>query len=221
VGGKNAVDLPEGKNLAGAIHQPEAVFADTSVLSTLPAREWYSGMAEVVKTALTLDPVLLALLEREGIAPGGPDAARVVAACCRRKAEVVAADEREQGWRRVLNFGHTLAHALEAAGGYGGLTHGEAVVEGMKAALALSRSAARLPASDLERARRLIALFPPREWGGGGERLLPFLRRDKKAAAGKVTAVLLEAIGRPAFVPLDDPGALLRARAEWEGIAGD
>ncbi len=232
VGGKNAVNLPEGKNLVGTIHQPEAVFADTRALDTLPAAEWYAGMAEVVKTALTLDLSLLGHLEERGIAPrpfswpgsAGPDPSLLVDRCCRGKAEVVAADEREGGWRRVLNFGHTLAHALEASAGYGSLRHGEALVEGMKAALVLSREMCGLSSADFSRAARLVGMFPsslPDRPRGRREELIPYLRRDKKSAKGTVTAVLLSAPGRPEFVPLADPGILVSAWERWGEMAGD
>jgi 3-dehydroquinate synthase len=224
VGGKNAVNLPEGKNLAGTIHQPEAVFADTRALSTLPAAEWYSGMAEVVKAALTLDPALLAQLEGRGIAPPagpGSDPSPMIESCCRSKAEVVSADERERGWRRVLNFGHTMAHALEAFYGYGRLRHGEAVVEGMKAALVLSRDVAGLDAVEFARAARLLRGFPPPALSPEDGDLLPYLQRDKKSEKGILTVVLLSALGRVEFVPLDDPGSLVSAWRRWGDLAGD
>ncbi len=219
VGGKTAVDIPEGKNLVGAFHQPEAVFADTSCLATLPPRQWWSGMGEVVKTALALDLALLDHLEQRGCAPGGPDAAHLVERCCRAKAAVVAEDEREGGRRRVLNFGHTLAHALEAAGGYRDLLHGEAVAAGMGAALVLSRERCGLPEGDFARARALVRALPLPPLPSPGPDLIPFLARDKKVGEGGVTAVLLERLGRPRMVPLADLSLWGTAWDRWRTLA--
>jgi 3-dehydroquinate synthase len=144
VGGKTAVDLPAGKNLVGAFHQPSAVVADLGFLDTLPAREVRAGLAEVVKCGFIADAPLLTLLET---APAHKDdgklpietAAELVARAVRVKAEVVAEDETEGGRRAILNFGHTVGHALESASGYG-LLHGEAVGLGMLAALSLGEA---------------------------------------------------------------------------------
>ncbi len=139
-GGKTGINLPEGKNQVGTFHQPQAVYADTDVLRTLELRDWYSGMAEIVKISLTLDQELFAYLEKvNDLGPeGGVDTQFIVEAACRRKAEVISIDEKEAGPRLVLNFGHTLAHALESSMGLGEIRHGEAVAIGMKAALSLS-----------------------------------------------------------------------------------
>lgn len=139
VGGKTAVDLPAGKNLVGAFHQPKAVVADLGFLQTLPAREVAAGLAEVVKAGLIADAGLLELLEREaraGVPLSSSVLAEVIAAAVSVKAAVVTEDEREGGRRAILNFGHTLGHALESESDYG-LLHGEAVGLGMVAALAL------------------------------------------------------------------------------------
>jgi 3-dehydroquinate synthase len=148
VGGKTAVDLPAGKNLVGAFHQPTTVVADLGFLGTLPAREVRAGLAEVVKCGFIADPALLTLLET--LSPDDPilaasaalppaTAAELVARAVRVKAEVVAEDETESGRRAILNFGHTVGHALEAASGYD-LLHGEAVALGMIAALSLGEA---------------------------------------------------------------------------------
>ncbi|HEY2728687.1 MAG TPA: 3-dehydroquinate synthase [Polyangia bacterium] len=146
VGGKTAVDLPAGKNLVGAFHQPSAVIADLGFLGTLPARERRAGLAEVVKCGFIADPELLRILEQLPVQPDGDDAAlppavaaELVARAVRVKAEVVAEDETESGRRAILNFGHTVGHALEAASGYG-LLHGEAVGLGVLAALSLGEA---------------------------------------------------------------------------------
>ena len=137
VGGKTGVDLGAGKNLVGAFHQPRAVVADVGFLETLPARERIAGLAEVVKCGFIADAGLLDLLERAAARTVAVDAHReVIARAVRVKADVVASDETESGRRAILNFGHTVGHALEAASGYG-LLHGEAVALGMVAALDL------------------------------------------------------------------------------------
>jgi 3-dehydroquinate synthase len=139
VGGKTGVDLPAGKNLVGAFHQPRAVVADLGFLSTLPRREQAAGLAEVVKAGLIADADLLTRLEADAAADRlyAPDALlSAIAAAVRVKVDVVALDEREAGRRAILNFGHTMGHAIEAESGYG-LLHGEAVALGMIAALAL------------------------------------------------------------------------------------
>jgi 3-dehydroquinate synthase len=158
VGGKTGVDLPAGKNLVGAFHQPRAVIADLGFLDTLPPRERIAGLAEVVKCGFIADPALLAAMEAWGGA-GAPAAAAayrpLVAGAVRVKAAVVAEDEHEGGRRAILNFGHTVGHALEAASGYA-LLHGEAVSLGMIAALSLGRARGITPEPLQARARRLL-----------------------------------------------------------------
>lgn len=190
VGGKTAIDHPLGKNLVGAFHQPRLVVADLDTLRTLEASERWAGLAEVVKAALIADPPLLAKLEAalESLAEGPPEALRpVVARAVAIKAEVVAEDERDRGRRQILNFGHTLGHALEAASGYE-LLHGEAVALGMRAALWLSARLGRLPAHQAERALALLARFPlPRRPLPPADRVLRAARRDKKGPGNFVT----------------------------------
>lgn len=214
VGGKTGINIPEGKNLVGTFFQPAMVCIDTETLQTLEARDWYSGMAEVVKIALTGDPELFSYLEGfSDIGPaGGIDPSGIINAACMNKARVVEEDERESGQRKVLNFGHTLAHALEASAGYGELRHGEAVALGMKASLELSRRQAGLPEDQYARAMSVVGRIPtPRI--DSVDSLSKFISRDKKASGGSVAAVLLEGIGVPRFVPLKDPDALLDAFA--------
>ncbi|HEX3125111.1 MAG TPA: 3-dehydroquinate synthase, partial [Rhodanobacteraceae bacterium] len=141
VGGKTAVDLPQGKNLVGAFHQPCAVVVDTGTLATLPERELRAGLGEVVKYGALGDTAFFAWLEQHADALLARDAqalAQAIAACCRQKAGIVARDETEQGERALLNFGHTFGHALETATGYGALLHGEAIAIGMLQAARLS-----------------------------------------------------------------------------------
>jgi 3-dehydroquinate synthase len=209
VGGKTAVNLRAGKNLAGTFHPPLAVLADAEVLATLPAGELRSGLGEVLKTALVGDGGILAALE-ESVAPvlaGDPDAlAELVVACVRVKAAIVGRDERETGERRALNLGHTFAHAIEHAAGYGRVPHGEAVAVGLALALAASRELGLL--RDPELPARLAALAErlglPRDLAELRHRralplpataLLAALRRDKKADAGEPAFVLPRAVG--------------------------
>ncbi len=202
IGGKTGANLPEGKNLVGTIHQPVAVLADVSTLSTLPEPELSSGLAEAVKCGIIGDADLFELLERESATLLARDPRRledVVHRCAVLKAEVVSADEREDGRRAILNFGHTIGHAIEASSGYGTYRHGEAVAIGMVAALKLASRRTGLEVREVARVKRLLASI------GLPERLrsplaLDALRRamaqDKKRLAGQVRFVLPEAIGR-------------------------
>jgi len=156
VGGKTGVDLGAGKNLVGAFHQPRAVVADVGFLETLPVRERVAGLAEVVKCGFIADPGLLDLLERAGSALSPALELEVIARAVRVKADVVSSDETESGRRAILNFGHTVGHALESASGYG-LLHGEAVALGMVAALDLGAILGIGAAALADRARALLA----------------------------------------------------------------
>jgi shikimate kinase / 3-dehydroquinate synthase len=186
-GGKTGVDLPEGKNYAGAFHQPSAVICDPATLETLPEGERAAGYAEVVKTALIAGGSLWARVRQ-----GDPPDDDVVLGCLRTKLAVVAADERDRGRRQVLNLGHTVGHAIEAATGYGRYRHGEAVGIGLLAALRLSgRDALRDEVAGL-----LGAAGLPIEFAGAGvDEVLEALARDKKRAGGRVPFVLVEAPG--------------------------
>lgn len=186
-GGKTGVDLPEGKNYAGAFHQPSAVIVDPSVLATLPERERAAGYAEVVKTALIAGGPLWARV-RQG---GEPDAATILA-CLRTKLDVVAEDERDAGARQVLNLGHTVGHAIESATGYARYRHGEAVAVGLLCALRLSgREALRAEVAELLVAHGLPTTFE----GAAPDAVVELVARDKKRRGGSVPFVLLEAPG--------------------------
>jgi 3-dehydroquinate synthase len=204
VGGKTAINHPAGKNLIGAFHQPLAVIADTDTLASLPARELAAGLAEVIKYGMIrdrgffdwLEGNLPRLLARE------PEAlAYAIERSCANKAEVVALDEREDGVRALLNFGHTFGHAIEAGVGYGSWLHGEAVAAGMALATRLSRQ---LGLVDEETTHRVCALLdaaglpvnPPEL---GLERYLDLMGHDKKVRDGRLRFVLLRRIGE-AFV---------------------
>ncbi|MBR1836918.1 MAG: 3-dehydroquinate synthase, partial [Kiritimatiellae bacterium] len=157
IGGKTAVDLPFGKNLVGAFHQPVAVLADPDVLATLPEREFVQGMAETVKYGCIFDADFFAWLESlPDAGPGPDDVERIVVHCAKAKAEVVTRDERESGLRTLLNFGHTVGHAAEKALGYGAAAHGEAVAAGMVAAARFGES---LGVTEPGTEKRLAALL--------------------------------------------------------------
>jgi shikimate kinase/3-dehydroquinate synthase len=205
-GGKTGVDLPEGKNYAGVYHQPSAVLCDPAVLATLPGAELAAGYAEVVKTALIAGGPLWARVRR------GEDVdAGVILGCLRTKLAVVAADERDEGRRQVLNLGHTVAHAIESATGYGRYRHGEAVGIGLLAALRLSgREALRSEVAALLQARGL----PPGFEGATVDQVLELIERDKKREGGRVPFVLVEAPGQVSPGHVVDPGALRRAVEE-------
>jgi len=204
IGGKTGVNLATGKNLIGSFHQPLAVFADVDVLKTLPPRELRAGLFESVKAGIIRDSSLFRFLEinRDRILAGDSSAVqRVVASSVAMKAEVVSIDERESGLRMILNFGHTLGHAIEAVTGYKKLLHGEAIAWGMLAALNLSRSRQLLPEKDAQRIDKLIRAFGqlPRFRAIVPE-LLEAAGRDKKNKAGTRRFVLTPGIGKAVVV---------------------
>ena len=201
VGGKTGVDLPAGKNLVGAFHQPRAVIIDLGFLETLPRRETAAGMAEVVKAGLIADAALLARIEADveadGERPYGREAlAEAVAAAVRVKVEVVTSDEREAGQRAILNFGHTIGHALEAESSYG-LLHGEAVSLGMIAALAFGTARGVTdPALRARAARVLSGLGLPVDIEGRvTPAVLARVEVDKKRRSDKVGFVFVPRAG--------------------------
>ena len=203
IGGKTAINHAAAKNIVGAFYQPRAVIADVATLATLPQRELVEGFGEVVKHAFIRDPDLLALLEDsiEGLLALEPELMTdVVKRNIEIKAEIVSEDERETGSRELLNFGHTLGHAFEAAGGYEALLHGEAVSAGMMAAAELGRRVGITPDAVVERLGKLIdragmALGPPS--GLDIERVRRALALDKKIISGGQRWVLLQDVGRP------------------------
>jgi 3-dehydroquinate synthase len=208
VGGKVGVNLPQGKNLVGAFYQPRLVLADVAALATLPPREFRSGLAEVVKYAVIADPGLFDLLEEEAprLSPAaGHLLASIVARCCRIKAQVVALDQREQGWRAILNFGHTFGHALEAAAGYGGLAHGEAVAIGMVAAARLAWRRGLCGRAHVDRVLRLLErLGLPTRCPLPAGRVLPYITSDKKARGGVPRFVLTRGMADVTLAPVHE-----------------
>ena len=204
VGGKTAINHALGKNMVGAFHQPLAVIADTGTLATLPAREFAAGLAEIVKYGAACDLDFLAWLEGNMQRLHARDAAALshaIRRSCEIKARVVMEDERESGVRAILNFGHTFAHAIESAAGYGAWLHGEAVGVGMVLAARLSARLGRIPEADAERLARLVreARLPTRPPPIALERWLEFMGRDKKNEGGRLTFILLDALGRAAI----------------------
>jgi 3-dehydroquinate synthase len=212
VGGKTGVNLPEGKNLVGAFHQPRLVMADVLTLRTVPDREFRSGLAEVVKHAMIADRELFRTLEKDTdriLARDAEILQRIVTWNCAIKAKVVETDEREGGLRAILNFGHTVGHALESALGYGTITHGEAVAHGMLVAASLSVRRGLCSVDDEARLRALLSRF------GLLGSLLPSLESletymfsDKKARDGVLQFVLTPGIGSATLAPIFDRNEL-------------
>jgi 3-dehydroquinate synthase len=219
VGGKTGVNHARGKNLIGAFHQPRAVIADLDTLKTLPRREVLAGVAEVIKYGLLGDAAFFASLERRLDALLALEAAivaDVVETCCRMKARIVAADEREAGPRALLNLGHTFAHAIETHTGYGEWLHGEAVAVGLCMAADLSHRLGSIPAADAERCERLVARagLPTRPPPGlTPARFRELMGQDKKVRAGRPRLVLLRALG-DAVVTADFDDARLQQTLE-------
>ena len=207
VGGKTGVNHPRGKNLIGAFHQPAGVWIDTAYLDTLPEREYRSGLAEVVKYGVILDAAFFEYLERHfrAVACRLPkELAHVVTRSCQLKAQVVEQDEYETtGLRAVLNYGHTFAHAFETVGGYGAWLHGEAVAAGMTCASRLAEKLGLIDATTTERQTHLLTEFglpTAVKPGWNTDELVAVMRRDKKAAAGKLRFILPTKIGEVKLV---------------------
>lgn len=205
VGGKTAVDLPAGKNLVGAFHQPKAVWIDPSVLSTLPEREFIAGLAEVVKYGAIVDAAFFYWLEQNSAALLAKQTdliEQAIARSCQHKADIVARDETEQGDRALLNFGHTFGHALEVLLDYSALVHGEAVAIGMLLAAEFSAELGLANAQDAARLKSMLHSFGlptaiPSDLNAAD--ILDKMRLDKKARHGELRLVLWHGIGK-AFI---------------------
>jgi len=220
VGGKTAINHPQGKNMIGAFYQPVAVEIDTDVLRTLPPREIAAGLAEVIKYGAIMDAAFFAWCEQHAEALRALDAGAIQTAIqrsCELKAQVVGQDERESSLRAILNFGHTFGHAIEAAMGYGTWLHGEAVGCGMVLAAELSAHLLGLPRSDVDRIRALVQAigcpvmppdFPLAHW-------LSLMRVDKKTEGGQLRFVLLPRLGQAVCENVADAvvGEVLRSIA--------
>ena len=201
VGGKTAINHPLGKNMIGAFYQPQRVICDLDTLQTLPARELSAGLAEVIKYGPIADADFLSWIEANVDALMSRDRqalAYAIRRSCEIKAWVVGQDERETGLRAILNFGHTFGHAIEAGLGYGQWLHGEAVACGMVMASELSAQLGLMPASFVERMTRLVerAALPVQGPRLGTARYLELMGVDKKAQAGEIRFVVIEALGR-------------------------
>lgn len=216
VGGKTAVNHPLGKNMIGAFYQPEAVFADTEVLKTLPAREYSAGLAEVIKYGLIRDCDFLDWIDTnlEGLLAADDSCiAEAVRRSCENKAAVVAADEREGGIRAILNLGHTFGHAIETAQGYGNWLHGEAVGAGMCMAAIMSKHCDWLAQAECQRVLDLVTrarlpAAPPADMTPA--QFIELMGHDKKNIDGVIRLVLLRQLGQ-ALVTSDYPAAALEA----------
>jgi 3-dehydroquinate synthase len=221
IGGKTAVNIPEGKNLVGAFHPPAGVLADLATLATLPGREYVSGLAEVIKAGFIADPVILDLIEsapEQAIRADGKTAAELVERAVRVKAGVVAQDLRESGPREFLNYGHTLGHAIERAERFA-FRHGEAVAIGMVYAAALGRLAGRLDDQTAARHREVLTAvglpvsYRPEAWPD----LRAAMTVDKKTRRSRLRFVVLDGLARPGI--LADPAEDLLEQAYQEAVA--
>jgi 3-dehydroquinate synthase len=215
IGGKTGINTSAGKNLVGAFHPPAAVVVDLDVLATLPVDEWVSGMAEVVKAGFIADPDILLLIERDpagAASPGGPHARELIERSIRMKAQVVSADLREAGPREMLNYGHTLGHAIERAEDYA-VPHGHAVAVGMMFAAALGRLAGRLDEPLVDRHRSILGQvgLPTTYSGAGWKEIRAGMQADKKTRGARLRFVVLDGIARPAILEQPDEDALRRA----------
>jgi 3-dehydroquinate synthase len=218
VGGKTGTNLASGKNLIGSFHHPLVVFADIGVLSTLSDRELRAGLFESVKAGIIRDPKLFRFIEQntEAILRRDTKALEyVIGASIRMKAGVVNVDERENGLRMILNYGHTLGHAIEAATGYRKLLHGEAVAWGMLAALQIARGRATVTEKEAARIEQTIHAFGPLPpFRTTADALLSVAGRDKKNRSGKRRFILPQGIGN-AIVVEDVTDAELQSAIAW------
>jgi 3-dehydroquinate synthase len=213
VGGKTGVNLRAGKNLVGAFYQPKLVLCDLDTLKILPEREYISGVAEVVKYGIIYDAKLFGELERslpEILKRDSKILSQIIARCCEIKAEVVSQDETEGGLRAILNFGHTIGHAIENSSGYGKFLHGEAIAIGQVAAARISEKALGLTKHEVERIKNLFerAGLPVRIKLDSAQRkkLFAAMKLDKKVSGGEIKFVLAEKIGKVSWgqkVPME------------------
>jgi 3-dehydroquinate synthase len=218
VGGKTAIDIPAGKNLVGAFHSPAGVLADLATLETLPRADYVAGLAEVIKAGFIADPVILDLIEEDpdgATVPHGRHAREVIERAIKVKADVVSTDLTEQGPREILNYGHTLGHAIERVEKYR-FRHGDAVSIGMVYAAGLARLAGRLDQQTAQRHRELLASvgLPTKYRQGAWPELRETMSVDKKARGARLRLVVLDGLARPGI--LDGPSEELLRDAYLE-----
>jgi 3-dehydroquinate synthase len=220
IGGKTGVNLRGGKNLVGSFHQPSAVLVDPELLQTLEEREFRSGLFEALKCGVIRDCALFEFMQRNPqkiLARDLKALQRIIHDSVRVKADVVSADEKESGLRRILNFGHTIGHALEAATGYSHFLHGEAVAWGMVAAAAIAEDARFCRAGTAEQIRESVLAYGPLPpVTCGVDDVLARLQSDKKTVAGAVHFVLPQKIGR-VRITSEVPHHIVRAAVEMIG----
>ena len=221
VGGKTGVNIDAGKNLVGAFHPPAGVLVDLNLLPSLPAAEWVNGMAEVVKAGFIADPRILELIESDPSAaavPTSPLARELIERSIAMNAAVVSADLKEAGPREMLNYGHTLGHAIERAQHFA-IPHGHAVSIGMVFAAALGRLSARLDDDTASRHRAVLEQLglPTTLRGGGWSELLEGMQHDKKARGSTLRFVVLDGLAKPGILTAPEPSLLAAAYAEVSG----
>lgn len=218
VGGKTGINTAEGKNLVGAFHPPAGVLCDLATLDSLPAHDYVSGLAEVIKAGFISDPTILELIEADPEAaksPSGPHTRELIERAIRVKAKVVSADLKESGLREILNYGHTLAHAIEKNERYN-WRHGAAVSVGMVFAAELGRIAGRLDDATADRHRAILESvgLPLTYRGDQWPKLLETMRVDKKSRGDRLRFIVLDGLARPTVLEGPDPAMLLAAHAE-------
>jgi len=218
VGGKTGIDTAEGKNLVGAFHPPAGVLCDLASLVSLPKHDYVSGLAEAIKVGFIADPAILDLIEGDPAAaqtPEGPHTLEIIRRSIQVKADVVSSDLREAGLREILNYGHTLGHAIEKVEKYS-WRHGAAISVGMVFAAELARLAGRLPDDVVDRHRAVLSSvgLPTSYRGDRWPELLGAMKVDKKTRGDVLRFIVLDAVGRPATLDGPDPGLLAAAYAE-------
>ncbi|MFB7591755.1 3-dehydroquinate synthase [Streptomyces sp. NPDC056169] len=218
VGGKTGINSAEGKNLVGAFHPPAGVICDLAALDSLPVHDYVSGLAEIIKAGFIADPVILDLVEEDPEAartPAGPHTAELIVRSIRVKAEVVSGDLKESGRREILNYGHTLAHAIEKNERYK-WRHGAAVSVGMVFAAELGRLAGRLDDATADRHRAVLESvgLPLTYRGDQWPKLLETMKVDKKSRGDLLRFIVLDGLGKPAVLEGPDPAVLFAAYGE-------
>ncbi|MEU1818226.1 3-dehydroquinate synthase [Streptomyces roseifaciens] len=218
VGGKTGINTAEGKNLVGAFHPPAGVLCDLAALESLPVNDYVSGLAEIIKAGFIADPVILDLIEAEPEAartPSGPHTAELIERSIRVKAEVVSGDLKESGRREILNYGHTLAHAIEKNERYN-WRHGAAVAVGMVFAAELGRIAGRLDDATADRHKAILTSvgLPVTYRGDQWPKLVETMKVDKKSRGDLLRFIVLDGLAKPTVLEGPDPAMLLAAHAE-------